>query len=285
MSYYNNPFESGEFMKTAGYGKVVAGTAGAGMLGMGALLTALGYGPGLLKKAITAPFQAGAKAINTLGKPGGGAGMIQGFKDATKYGGPAAAITGGILLHQALSKPAAAPVKTLFGNLNPMQQGALLSLGGLGAGALGMGLYNKYKQNDNSQYSYNYQYYPKYGSWTKTAGSPGFNEGRSFARGLGAKAIALSLVPAAVAAGLNPGEVMRGVKNYGTKAYESIRKSIDPSWISPAEMKATLADKATSLVGKMSDWEKALTVGTIGLGSAGIGALAYDNYRKSREGY
>lgn len=338
MSYYNNPFESGEFMKTAGYGQTLGRLAGTGLVTTGAGLVALKQGPRLIGNILKAPLQLGGKILSTAAKPGGVSGMIQGAKDTLTYGGPAALLAGGYLLHRSAQKAAPVARGTLFGNLNPMTQGAILGLGGAGLGALGLGLYNKYKKNNNTQYNYDYQYYPKYGSFIKTAGmninqirglmpnlqnlslgelrnmnsslstliaengkkvipevsskvvnavnditkSPGFLEGRNLMRGTGLKAIGLGLVPAAVAAAAHPIKTYRAIRDSGVNAYNSVRKFINPNWVSAAERNRTLADRASSLVGRMSDWEKAITAGSIGLGGAGLGALAYDTYDRRR---
>ena len=163
-----------ELIKTAGIGELLQTGLGLGMIGVGVPVSGLHYGRKGLEKA--APYikrfahDLPGKAWNTgrnfvhsagnlLFTAEGQRASNEAIENFAAYGAPAMTATGTWLIHNAASRQGP---QGFLNSLSPTQQGMLATGAGIGLGAAGIGLYNKFKKKDENNYPYGY--YPKTGS-------------------------------------------------------------------------------------------------------------------------
>lgn len=170
--------------KDAGFGDLLQTGVGLGLMGAGTV-GALPYwgirgGLGAIKggwKGLKWAVPAAAKQVGNafssgyrfLTTPSDRKATWDALVSMSKYKAPAMAAAGAMLVANA-GKPQGP--QGFFNTLTPAQQAMLITGGGIGAGAIGMGLYNRFGKKEENKNPYGMPgYYPKMGSFNqKTAG-------------------------------------------------------------------------------------------------------------------
>ena len=164
--------------KDAGFGDLMQAGIGLGMMGTGFLGSLPYWGPKIMKETVKGGWNAAKQVVpraaraldtgvrwgwNTLTTPSGRSGAYEGLKNFSKYYMPAMTATGAMLVANAGRSQGP---QGFFNKLTPAQQAMLITGGGIGAGAIGMGLYNRFGKKDEQQGPYGKMmpYFPKMGS-------------------------------------------------------------------------------------------------------------------------